>query len=1256
MSSIICCRHPRTKTPDVEERRLRNLQVPSAESVPLSKSAVPHQSKNHTKNAVEDDQALRDIFATPSSVRGYQAAANSAIATSFDPFWVNAESGRACPSKLQALGHAVKQRISETRLSKESSRISLKAKKKHQTPEPIIGSLNCGGVSYRSTGLSDLLLSRPVSEGGYDSDAKDVHTPNLASQPGSVKFSPDVGRVLRQLEESPNNEMGPAAKKQDIESVELETPVPKRTQPAGRTGLQAQASVQASSWSPISPTSTSFSDLLHDNMNMSPENFLRRLSNGFASGAIQMPGTPELMALHGPNIDDAGPEHRLSYTPSQRSPSLRKGSCDVHDVLKVLAERAEKARRDSLTSESDERRAILLSELHPTLLDYLKRFNDRHVRKRSLGTEAESESTQPKMQSLGTSVADASDNHDNSTLGQVIDERKRATNTGLFLLQRDHQSSPDCRDGSDGGSIHLNQMRISQRLASISMVHMPSPDMSPMSSDHEELRQRWPQLKAGAPPMTSFSSSISQERNKKPSDPKTKKLFENIADDSKLHPGWKRTTSLISNKTDAKGQETFKDDASSIYLGEGELPGSCAASMRSVEAQGATNNMNSLAVGGRRASLGLPPHKFGSLAQLSGAPGTAPLSRTKNHTRHSSESGVEIVTANSMIPQTRTRGSSISRFTEEGLTNHVGPTRLQQGSTEANENLSEASTGAILEKRNENMSDLGAETQLRTSQGASDRGSKRSAGQLSDHQSSHGRITEWVGSVSKRALSRSAPEFVDHPRQIPVETATEAWDKALWKAKNQAATQERKGSWIRPFRSRQSLSAANKLQPGGPVLRRSRSDGQQNHFSIENHQQLRVEARRPLSRADSISPRPNLKKLSMFSLRRMPFSGNTPDTSGKSTPSRDLLSWTRFPSHTRAERCGPAGIADRVQAQDFSTSSASPILPENPSADKSGFRSPGSWRQGAAKHKRKKSKSMIFFKKSPSPLQRRSPGGRRAPIWHWRHLYRSQSSNLRELTHRSSTVRADRPSKYPELDIPAGFGPLTPFRPAFTATPTKLSCDRQLITEASVEAKADSADKEHELLPPTSIDSDPDSELFGNCWDDSSSSRGMPGAWASTPKAVATKPATGVHKTDGCASNDMHGQSSEDELSVPNPTRIGSGSYISVTRSNGFDSESWSLGDCKREYGFIQQTGSSLNRRLVSTEMRGSTHDFVEQRERQVKDDLQKALQKYGVHSKDGEEELMIPPKMCNLAQGVQSGSCEDVSALGGVDGAGGRK
>ena len=1247
MSSIICCRHPRTKTPDVEERYLRTLQVPSAESVPLSKSAVPHQSDNHTKNAIEDEQALRDMFATPSSIRGYQAAAKGVEATGFDPLWVNTELGRASPSKLQALGHAVKQKISKSRLSKESSKISLKPKKKHQTNEAIIGSLDCGGVSYRSTGLSDLLLSRAVSEGGYDIDAKDVHTPKLAGQTASFKFSPDVGRVLRQFEESPNNEATPAAKKHDVEPVDLYTPVPKRSQFAGGTSLQAQVSVQTSSWSPTTPLSTSFSDLVHDNMNMSPEEFLRRLSNGFANGTIQMPSMPELIALQGPDIEDVKQEHRLSHGPLHHSSSLGKGSYDVHDVLKVLAERAEKASRDSLTSNSDEERAILFSELHPTLLDYLKRFNDLHVRNQSLGREAESGSTQPKMQSLGTSVADASDNHDNSTLGQVIDEKK-TTNTDLFLLQRDHQASSDCRDESDGESIHLNQMRISQHLASISMVHMPSPDMLPMSSDHEKLRQRWPQLKSGAASMTRFSSSISQERNKKPSDPKTKKLFENIADDSKLYPGWKRTTSLASNTTDGKGQKTFKDDASSIYLGEGELPGSSAASMRSVEAQGATNNMNSLAVGGRCASLGLHPHRFRSLARLAGEVGIAPVSRNKTHTRKFSETGMELVSSNLVIPQARTRGSSISRFTEEGIANHVSGPRRQQGSTEANEDLSEASTGAILDRRNENMSDLGAETQVRNSQSTSDRGSKRSAGQLSDHKSSHGRIPEWVGSVSKRALSRSDPEFVDRPQRIPTETATETWDKALWKAKNQAKIQDRTGSWIRPFRSRQSLSAANMLQPGGPLLRRSHSEDQQHRFSIEEHQQLCVEARRPLSPADSTVL--YSRKPSTFNLRRLTLSGTTAGVSGKSTPSRDLLSWARFPSHTRAERCGPAGLADRVQAQDFSQSSASLILPENPSPEGSGFRSPGSWRHIAGKHKRRKSKSMIFFKKPQSPIHPRSPGSRRPPIWHWRNLYQSESSNLRDLTHRSSTVSADRPSKYPELDIPAGFGSLTPFQSA-----SKLSSDRLRITEVSVETEGDTVGQGRELLSPTSVDSSLEPELFGRRSDDSSS-RDMPGAWASTPKAKATEPANEARKDYEHPRNAMQGQRSEDRLSVPEPARAGSGSYISVTRSNGFDSEVWSLGDCKREYGPMAQTDSSMNRRLVSTELRGSTHSFVTESERQIKADLQKALRMYGVHSGDGKEELMTPPKMCDLVQGAQSGSCEDVSALGGVDGPGGRR
>ena len=148
---------------------LRNLPSVSAESIALPATSVPHRDGNVGNNVLEDAKALHDIFSTPSSVRGYESARNiprhdpSLKRFSSDTDLARQTPTRSANSNLEALGHAVKQRLSESRPSKESSRTVLKK-----------------NPSQESTGLTDLLMSRTASEGGYDSDAKDVNPESLS--------------------------------------------------------------------------------------------------------------------------------------------------------------------------------------------------------------------------------------------------------------------------------------------------------------------------------------------------------------------------------------------------------------------------------------------------------------------------------------------------------------------------------------------------------------------------------------------------------------------------------------------------------------------------------------------------------------------------------------------------------------------------------------------------------------------------------------------------------------------------------------------------------------------------------------------------------------------------------------------------------------------------------------------------------------------------------------------------------------------
>src|SRR5271154_3518476 len=62
-----------------QEGGLHNLETvsASAESFALPATSVPHRDHNLSNHVLEDAKASRDIFGSPSSVRGYESARGS---------------------------------------------------------------------------------------------------------------------------------------------------------------------------------------------------------------------------------------------------------------------------------------------------------------------------------------------------------------------------------------------------------------------------------------------------------------------------------------------------------------------------------------------------------------------------------------------------------------------------------------------------------------------------------------------------------------------------------------------------------------------------------------------------------------------------------------------------------------------------------------------------------------------------------------------------------------------------------------------------------------------------------------------------------------------------------------------------------------------------------------------------------------------------------------------------------------------------
>lgn len=232
---------------------------------------------------------------------------------------------------------------------------------------------------------------------------------------------------------------------------------------------------------------------------------------------------------------------------------------------------------------------------------------------------------------------------------------------------------------------------------------------------------------------------------------------------------------------------------------------------------------------------------------------------------------------------------------------------------------------------------------------------------------------------------------------------------------------------------------------------------------LENHQRMAAEPWKRLPRlsahwsfrtgndesSQTTSVRDSLREKSLFDVRCYAIAGVKENRAASAVAVRE------FSPHTHKERCSPAGEKDGIQTRDFSPSSldlkTSRLQSNSPSHNHRSVSSgevngPGSWRKRAFGRTKKKSRSVTFPWASVSPKRNVA---HRSFFLQLRDFYRSQSSNLRRhQTGRRSSVTLSRESKYPELDIPAGFGSLMPF--AISSTPfSRRSLDEFRISESA---------------------------------------------------------------------------------------------------------------------------------------------------------------------------------------------------------------
>ena len=949
--SSMCCFATKVDETESQPATLRTLRPTSPASIALPNSAVPHSNSVGADGI--DAQVLREIFTSASSIRGYQAAVApndllSGRSTFFDAAWQMPE--RPSPSKkhttkLSLVGHQIKQKLSEARLSKSSSKPSVKDKEHHLVDIPLKKEHRTDdqplllAFSNRSTGLSDILRSRSASEGGYDSDARSIETAMLRSNPGTLRLG---SRPVNKLVDI--SEMSKDTASKETQEVDGIVTAPTTSE----TPLSAH---HRSKSAPTPPSSTSFTDALLVESKESPGQYLRRISIGLTNGSIIFPATAELKALQLPCLDSIGPGGALGRSTTPFNTESR--SKDIQILLQALSEKLDQARRTSLVASTvSEKRISLISDLDPNiieLIDACPTIEDAdaigpldHTDSVCLTTDA---GERLLAEESGVANAVVPQPYAKADQGFTDYVGTSARNSTLSLEKSIGES---LKSDSGPASLHLYNVRISQKLASNSAMPVLSQADSGLKSvtSGRLLSQRHTSVGR-------YPSFISQEHTRRPSDPQTRKLFESIGQGKKSSVC--RSFTSIRHLSPTGTGTNLRTEGSSLYPSDTSQLGASPRSSLAVSRKSSFRNPNSLAVGGRSASGGIP-HSYSSISQLSNAEENAWLRRTPVLDQRPSH-------GNSTMSQEDLaygRGRSVSLPKTSCFTEEVGtptPKRRQQiqvSSADSDEHMSEVSVNGVIDRRNEMLTEESADRALdrrdeNLSEVETGRGNLRpptlETRRYSGGWLSQGRRGGWGFEVLRTSQDQARKPSHDSVRSIQLpETATGVWERALKRAREDHTSEEcakyknflhvPAGNFDRHGRKRSrtnsTLSVGSSKEQSRQQQTRSRSEDRQSVIHTSILQDPATSGAEFYAEASSLTGgkdtrhRSNTlreglsKKRSDINLRRNTTTGTRFQKDKPKNSARKVLrTWTGFPSHTREARNRPAGSGDNVKTRDF---------------------------------------------------------------------------------------------------------------------------------------------------------------------------------------------------------------------------------------------------------------------------------------------------------------------------------------------------
>lgn len=1056
-SPLLCCFGVRSHDEHHAASDLRSLQQPASTlSVALPSSTVPH-ALGRSDSASADADALRQIFRSSSSVRGYRTASRATEVSiprqsSFDAdlkLGANETSHRKQKSRIEQLGNHIRQKLSESRLSRSGSKAHMQSEDaacEMPLPKQMLAPLGmeyaAAGQSQRSTGLLELLMSRSGSDGGYDSDARSIQTAMLTNTDGILKFNPRPAMaLLRSSTEHTLSRDELIQVEPNPDTVVDRSPVPNAAAPH----------------SSPSPPRTSPTQILRDERNESPTALLLKLNNGVANGVIEIPRTPSFAGTLTPTRSGSKATHDSNGSPSRSQKRRHRNNEDVCDALKTLSDTVAAAKRGSLVStRAESPRASLLSDLDPGLIDFIS----GHGKRSSMETS----------KSFRLKDVNRADNL-NST-GEIGHASHKAS-----VHDKEEASSKDFASlsDSDRSSVHLYNMRISQRLASASFGATTSrPTTSHTTAQHSNKNSMDACL---ATSQTSTNGrlpgSVAAEHNRLPSDPETRRLFEN---NENLARPCSHRSPISSDKTfQSKRPNSIVShgQASSFYWSDGEAE--YDETLRPSKSRG---NPNSIAIGGRSESNNLPGGSSNvSMSQISIAEESAWFSRRPSQRRRKSEDHGR----HDDMPRQDRSVSLPSRASQvaKGLAHPPG--KNQESSTaRVHEASSENSDGHLSIVQDEELKRIG--TRAVGDEGVSETVPEKFRCVVrAEQEAGNRRPLFWSRQRQLSTASDIPPDEKSHDlkndgssRQDSMsirplqESTTDMWRRTLKRA-IEDSQEESLGGFLtaprfnRDGRRRSTRSSVSTVGSNNYDTERQTTvpTNRNDNVHVERQERLGIEPpagvrSQRLGLPPTISPRPSItivptkpdsakiidekkRKKSLRDIgRRFTLTATSAEDgrgSGASTPLRDLIGiWGRFPSHTRSERCGATGPADNVTVRDFAADDPDEnttlyLSPWSRSMTGLRMRTPESRRVLSfgrkSRMERAKSRSMSLPRDVDQSLELRARKSRKGLVGRWKRFYRSSSSDIRAFVHtygHRSSISVGANVEYPELEVIPGVG------------------------------------------------------------------------------------------------------------------------------------------------------------------------------------------------------------------------------------------